>query len=102
MASNSRLSAKLRTIDIAVKIMPISRLSATDTCKSSIGNSVIWVSTASRKPTRTFVIDSTNDIVRDCLANDVIPEGVHVSPRLDVVHAKPASNRRGAKRASQA
>ena len=66
MASNSRLSAKLRTIDIAVKIMPISKLSATDTCKSTIGKSVICVSMASRKPKRTFVIDSTNDIVRDC------------------------------------
>ena len=37
MASNSRLSAKLRTIDIAMKIMPISRLSATVTCKSALG-----------------------------------------------------------------
>ena len=49
MVSNSRLSAKPRTIDIAVKITPISRLSATDTCRSSIGNSVICVSTGEQE-----------------------------------------------------
>src|ERR1700704_4401698 len=98
MASNNRLSAKLRTIDIAVKIMPISRLSATDTCKSSIGNSVICASTARRKPTPTFVIASTNDIVRDC--RDVIRDpdhpADHIALPLDVLGAKRASIRHGA------
>src|SRR3981081_650692 len=98
MDSNSRLNVKVRTIDTAVKMAPIRRLSRTDTCSSSIGKSVICVSTATRKPTPTFVIASTNDIARDC--PDVIQNpdrpAAHILRRLDVLGAKRASIRHGA------
>src|SRR5262245_14745681 len=68
----------------------MSRLAATDTCKPKSGNTITWVSKASRKPTTTFVTASIRDMDRDCFIGTSPGIGLDGTERLLSPHSLPS------------